>query len=124
MLQTVKGKSVYYLTDLHSSQSAKGLQRYDKLSRTSQITFCSYTVFPNRSEYVNSFSLRHDTTGELLCDAIQQRLLKNLTFIYIILTKIGRFSCMPFKRLRLAQAVSPTGYLVLPVSHSHSTSSQ
>ena len=69
--KNLKGKSVYYLTDLHSSQPAKGLQRYDKLSRTYQITFCSYTVFPNRCKYVNSFSLRHDTTGELLCDAIQ-----------------------------------------------------
>jgi len=65
-----KGKSVYYLTDLHSSQPSKGL-RYDQLARTYQITFCSYTVFPNQPDYVNSFSLRHDTTGELLCDAIQ-----------------------------------------------------
>ena len=69
--RNLKGKSVYYLTDLHSSQPSKGLQRYDHLSRTYQITFCSYTVFANQSDYVNSFSLRHDTTGELLCDAIQ-----------------------------------------------------
>ena len=66
-----KGKSVYYLTDLHSSQPSKGVRRYDMLARTYQITFCSYTVFPGQPEYVNSFSLRHDTTGELLCDAIQ-----------------------------------------------------
>ena len=69
--KNLKGKSVYYLTDLHSSQPSKGLQRYDHLSRTYQITFCSYTVFASQSDYVNSFSLRHDTTGELLCDAIQ-----------------------------------------------------
>ena len=69
--RNLKGKSVYYLTDLHSSQPSKGLQRYDHLSRTYQITFCSYTVFASQSDYVNSFSLRHDTTGELLCDAIQ-----------------------------------------------------
>jgi len=67
----LKGKSVYYLTDLHSSQPSKGVRRYDRLSRTYQITFCSYTVFPNQPEYVNAFSLRHDITGELLCDAIQ-----------------------------------------------------
>ena len=65
-----KGKTVYYLTDLHSSQPSKGM-RYDRLARTYQITFCSYTVFPNAPNYVNSFSLRHDTTGELLCDAVQ-----------------------------------------------------
>ena len=71
----LKGKSIYYLTDLHSSQPAKGLRRYDRLARSYQITFCSYTIFPNTQDYVNSFSLRHDTTGELLSDAI------NLTFV-------------------------------------------
>ena len=69
--KNLKGKSVYYLTDLHSSQPAKGLRRYDKLARTYQITFCSYTIFPEQPDYMNSFSLRHDTTGDLLCDAIQ-----------------------------------------------------
>ena len=69
--KNLKGKSVYYLADLHSSQPSKGLQRYDRLSRTYQITFCSYTVFANQANYVNSFSLRHDKTGELLSDAIQ-----------------------------------------------------
>lgn len=73
--RNLKGKSVYYLTDLHSSQPAKGLRRYDRLARSYQITFCSYTIFPNTQDYVNSFSLRHDTTGELLSDAI------NLTFV-------------------------------------------
>ena len=68
--KNLKGKSIYYLTDLHSSQPAKGLRRYDRLARSYQITFCSYTVFPNTPDYVNSFSLRHDTTGELLSDAI------------------------------------------------------
>ena len=71
----LKGKSIYYLTDLHSSQPAKGLRRYDRLARSYQITFCSYTIFPNTQDYVNSFSLRHDITGELLSDAI------NLTFV-------------------------------------------
>ena len=73
--RNLKGKSVYYLTDLHSSQPAKGLRRYDRLARSYQITFCSYTIFPNTKDYMNSFSLRHDTTGELLSDAI------SLTFV-------------------------------------------
>ena len=73
--RNIKGKSVYYLTDLHSSQPAKGQQRYDRLARSYQITFCAYTIFPNTPEYANSFSLRHDTTGELLTDAI------NLMFV-------------------------------------------
>ena len=73
--RNLKGKSVYYLTDLHSSQPAKGLRRYDRLARSYQITFCSYTIFPNTQDYMNYFSLRHDTTGELLSDAI------SLTFV-------------------------------------------
>ena len=79
--KNLKGKSIYYLTDLHSSQPAKGMRRYDRLSRSYQITFCSYTVFPNMQDYVNSFSLRHDTTGELLSNAI------SLTFVE--LSKLG-----------------------------------
>lgn len=69
--KNLKGKSIYYLTDLHSSQPAKGVRRYDKLARSYQITFCSYTVFPNHPDFVNSFSLRNDKTGDLLSDAIQ-----------------------------------------------------
>jgi predicted transposase/invertase (TIGR01784 family) len=68
--KNLKGKSIYYLCDLHSSQPAKGKKRYDKLVQTYQVTFCSYTVFPDLPDYVNSFSMRHDTTNELLSDAI------------------------------------------------------
>lgn len=68
--QNLMGKSVYYLCDLHASQPSKGMRRYDRLASTYQVTFCSYTVFPSRSEYVNSFSLRHDKDNELLSDAI------------------------------------------------------
>ena len=44
--RNLKGKSIYYLTDLHSSQPAKGLRRYDHLAKSYQITFCAYTIFP------------------------------------------------------------------------------
>ena len=44
------------------------------------MTFCSYTVFPNRPEFVNSFSLRHDEDNELLSDAIR--------IIYVELSKL------------------------------------
>ena len=69
--KNLKGKGIYYLCDLHSSQPSKGVRRYDRLARTYQVTFCSYTVFPDRTEFVNSFSLRHDRDNELLSDAIQ-----------------------------------------------------
>lgn len=78
--QNLIGKSVYYLCDLHSSQPSKGIRRYDRLSRTYQMTFCSYTVFPKRKEYVNSFSLRHDVDNDLLSDAIQ--------IVYVELSKL------------------------------------
>jgi predicted transposase/invertase (TIGR01784 family) len=68
--KNLKGKGIYYLCDLHSSQPSKGLRRHDKLAQTYQVTFCSYTVFPNLPDYVNSFSMRHDTSNELLSDAI------------------------------------------------------
>jgi predicted transposase/invertase (TIGR01784 family) len=68
--RNLKGKSIYYLCDLHSSQPSKGLRRYDKLAQTYQVTFCSYTVFQNLPDYVNSFSMRHDTNNDLLSDDI------------------------------------------------------
>jgi len=64
------GKSVYYLCDLHSSQSSKG-KSYDELAKTYQVTFCGYTVFPNRANFINGISLRHDDDNELLCDIIR-----------------------------------------------------
>jgi predicted transposase/invertase (TIGR01784 family) len=44
-------KYIYYLTDLHSSQKSKGVKYYD-LARTYQVTFSTYTVFPNRRDYI------------------------------------------------------------------------
>ena len=68
--QNLKGKGIYYLCDLHSSQPAKGIKRYDKLAKTYQVTFCSYTVFPERKSFLNTFSLRHDIDNGLLSDAL------------------------------------------------------
>ena len=89
--RNLKGKSIYYLTDLHSSQPAKGVRRYDRLSRTYQITFCSYTVFPGQQDYVNSFSMRHDVTGELLCDAIQ--------IVFVELSKLNELLDRPVSEM-------------------------
>ena len=61
-------KSIYYLTDLHSSQTSKGMKYYE-LVRTYQITFCGYTVFTEWSDFVNRFSLRRPT-GEQISDQI------------------------------------------------------
>lgn len=45
------------------------------------MTFCSYTVFSEKKEYVNSFSMRHDSDNELLSDAIH--------IVYVELSKLG-----------------------------------
>jgi len=63
------GKSIYYLCDLHSSQSSRG-KAYDELARTYQVTFCAYTVFHARKEFANPFSMRHDIDNGLLHDAL------------------------------------------------------
>lgn len=76
----LKGKSLYYLTDLHSSQPSKGIRRYDKLAKTYQVTFCSYTVFPNSPDYVNSFSFRNNKNYEQLSDV--------LNVLFVELTKL------------------------------------
>ena len=36
--KNLKGKSIYYLCDLHSSQPSKGVRRYDRLAQTYQVT--------------------------------------------------------------------------------------
>jgi predicted transposase/invertase (TIGR01784 family) len=61
-------KSIYYLTDLHSSQESIGVD-YHKLVRTYQVTFCAYTIFKQWPDFVNRFTLRR-TTGEQLSDQI------------------------------------------------------
>jgi len=89
--QNLKGKSVYYATDLHASQPAKGQMRYDRLARTYQITFCTYTIFPENPAYVNSFSLRNDKTGEQLTDAL------HITFVE--LSKLGEIAKKPVEEM-------------------------
>jgi predicted transposase/invertase (TIGR01784 family) len=64
------GKSIYYICDLHASQSSRG-KKYSRLARSYQVTFCMYNIFPKRKEFVNPFSFRHDTDYGLLSNALQ-----------------------------------------------------
>jgi len=61
-------KSVYYLTDLHSSQKSKGV-KYRDMVRTYQVTFCTHPVFPDWPEFVNRISLRR-SNGVQISDQI------------------------------------------------------
>jgi len=64
----LKNRAIFYLCDLHSGQSGRGL-RYDSLRRSFQVTFCGYTVFPERKDFINRFSFR-DKDGNALSDSV------------------------------------------------------
>jgi len=68
--ENLRARSVYNLCDLHSSQSSKG-KSYASLIRSYQVMFCGFTVFPERNDFINSFSVRHDTDNGLLHNAVQ-----------------------------------------------------
>jgi predicted transposase/invertase (TIGR01784 family) len=76
--ENLKNKSVYYLCDLYATQSVRG-KDYNKLAKTYQVTFCTYTVFAKRKDFVNEFGLRNED-GELLSDAV--------TAVFVELTKL------------------------------------
>jgi len=82
------GKIIYYLCDLHSSQSSRSKQ-YESLARTYQVTFCSYTVWPNLPGYVNWFSMRHDVTNELLSNAIRAIVVELSKLSRVITKSVG-----------------------------------
>ena len=88
--KNLKGKSIYYLCDLHSSQSSKG-KPYDELARSYQITFCGYTVFPNRIDFINPYSMRHDVDNDLFSDAIK--------VIYLELSKLNELLKKPVEQM-------------------------
>jgi predicted transposase/invertase (TIGR01784 family) len=83
--ENLKNKSVYYLSDLYSTQSVKG-KDYNKLARSYQVTFCTYPVFPNRKKFVNEFTLRNED-GEQLSDAV--------TVVFVELSKLGKIIKKP-----------------------------
>ena len=83
----VKSRAIYHLCDLHSGQSGRNI-RYDKLMQSFQMTFCGYTVFGNRKEFVRRFTFR-DETGDELSDVVG--------IIFIELTKLGDVIKKPVK---------------------------
>jgi predicted transposase/invertase (TIGR01784 family) len=66
----LRARSIYNLCDLHSSQSSKG-RAYNELVQTYQVMFCGYTVFADRQDFINPFSIRHDIDNGLLHDAVK-----------------------------------------------------
>jgi predicted transposase/invertase (TIGR01784 family) len=87
--ENLKSKSVYYLCDLYSTQSVKG-KHYNKLARSYQVTFCTYTVFPNREKFINEFTLRNED-GEQLNDAV--------TAVFVELSKLDKILKKPIDEM-------------------------
>jgi len=67
-------KSIYYLTDLHSSQKSKGV-KYRDMVRTYQVTFCEHEVFPAWPHFVSRVSLRRPN-GEQVSDQINMAVIE------------------------------------------------
>lgn len=82
-------RTIYYLTDLHSSQKSKGVDYFD-IARTYQITFCMYTVFPNYHGYINPINMRRPD-GELISDQINA--------VIIELSKLGEMLKKPAENM-------------------------
>ena len=82
-------KYIYYLTDLHSSQSSKG-KKYHELARTYQITFCNYTIYPQRANYITRGAMRTED-GKLITDQIN--------FILVELSKLDEILKKPVNKL-------------------------
>ena len=86
----LRARSIYNLCDLHSSQPSKGIP-YDKLSRTFQVMFCNFTVFPDREGFTNTFSMRHDTDSGLLHNSVQA--------MFVELTKLQEIIKKPIEQM-------------------------
>ena len=82
-------KYTYYLTDLHSSQPSKG-KKYRELARTYQITFCNYTIYPERTDYITRASMRTE-------DGLQ--ITDQINFILIELSKLTEILKKPVDKL-------------------------
>ncbi|MDR0380939.1 MAG: Rpn family recombination-promoting nuclease/putative transposase, partial [Oscillospiraceae bacterium] len=87
--ENLKNKSVYYLCDLYATQSVRG-KDYNKLAKTYQVTFCTYTVFPARKSFYNEFILRNEE-GEQLSDAI--------TSVFVELSKLEDILQKPVEKM-------------------------
>jgi len=85
----LKRKSLFYLCDLHSSQSIKG-KPYAKLARTWQVTFCAYTIFPGDKKYFRAATMR-DEDGNVLTD--------DITMAFVELTKAADLAKKPINEL-------------------------
>jgi predicted transposase/invertase (TIGR01784 family) len=89
----LKSRSIYYLCDLHASQEGRGVG-YDRLMRSYQITFCGYTVFPEREGFISRYSFRDEQGAELL---------DTVGIVFIELSKLGAAMRNPVEEMSAAE---------------------
>ncbi|MDR1299706.1 MAG: Rpn family recombination-promoting nuclease/putative transposase [Oscillospiraceae bacterium] len=85
--RNIKSRAIHNVCDLFTSQPGRGAD-YGDFERCFQITFCGYTVFPGRTDFVRRFSIR-DEQGIELAD--------NIGIIFIELTKMREVLKKPVK---------------------------
>ncbi|MDR2786007.1 MAG: Rpn family recombination-promoting nuclease/putative transposase, partial [Treponema sp.] len=89
----LKSRAIYYLCDLHASQEGRGFS-YDRLMRSYQITFCGYTVFPEREGFISRFGFRDERGAELL---------DTVGIVFIELSKLGSVMKKPVEEMTSAE---------------------
>jgi predicted transposase/invertase (TIGR01784 family) len=99
-------KSIYYLTDLHSSQKSTAM-KYKDLVRTYQVTFCAYPIFKQWPDFVSRFSLRRPT-GEQLSDQINMVIIEMSKINACMKTPVENISWLEAWSIFFSSANDPT----------------
>jgi len=105
------GKYIYYLTDLHSSQKSKGVKYYD-LARTYQVTFSTYTIFPNRAGYITVSNMRTQE-GELISDRINMVIIELSKLGEVLKKPVAEMSSIEMWSAFLGYAADPSHRILI-----------
>jgi predicted transposase/invertase (TIGR01784 family) len=87
--KNIKSRAIYYLCDLHAKQPGRSI-RYDNLKHSYQMTFCGFTLFPERKKFISRFSFRDEEGIELSGDA---------KIIFVELTKLNEIIKKPVETM-------------------------
>ena len=97
-------KTVYYLTDLHSSQKSKGV-KYVDFVKTYQITFSAHNVF-NSTEYVTEGSMRTHS-GVQITDQINMIIIELNKLDDVLKKSVGDMTSLEMWSAFLGHAADP-----------------
>ncbi|MDR2770951.1 MAG: Rpn family recombination-promoting nuclease/putative transposase, partial [Clostridiales Family XIII bacterium] len=89
----LKKRAIYSLCDLHASQKGRGLA-YGEMMQSYHITFCDFTVFPERKDFIGRFGFR-DEEGVELSDAVG--------IVFVELSKLGGVVKKPVEEMTGAE---------------------